>query len=183
MAGSGDGVAGFNDLGDFDEFVLARGAALLRTAYLLTGDRHLAEDLVQAALAKTYRHWKRVRGGAPEAYVRQAMVRENISWWRRRRVVETPVADVPERAVSGVGPDVDRRVSLDAALRQLSRQQRAVLVLRYYDDLTERQAADALGCGVGTVKTQAHRALKRLRELAPELADLLVDEDMQEVRL
>ena len=72
-----------DDLSDFDEFVVARGAALLRTAYLLTGDRHLAEDLVQAALAKTYRHWKRVRGGSPEAYVRQVMVRENITWWRR----------------------------------------------------------------------------------------------------
>ena len=181
MAGTvGDDLS---DLSDFDEFVVARGAALLRTAYLLTGDRHLAEDLVQSALAKTYRHWKRVRGGSPEAYVRQVMVRENISWWRRRRVVETPVADVPERAASGAGSDVDRRVSLDAALRLLSAQQRAVLVLRYYEDLTERQAADALGCSVGTVKTQAHRALKRLREVAPELAELWdPSDDVQEVR-
>lgn len=170
-------------LDEFDEFVVARGAALLRTAYLLTGDRHMAEDLVQAALTKTFKHWSRVRDGSPEAYVRQVMVRENISWWRRRRVVETPMADVPEHAASGTGSDIDRRVSLDAALRLLSSQQRAVLVLRYYDDLTERQAADALGCSIGTVKTQAHRALKRLREGAPELAELLgVSDDVQEVR-
>lgn len=170
-----------DDLDDFDAFVVARGAALLRTAYLLTGDRHLAEDLVQAALAKSFRHWARVRNDAPEAYVRQVMVRENISWWRRRRVVEAPVAEMPELAAPGV--DVDRRMSLDAALRLLSPQQRAVLVLRYYDDLTERQAADALGCSVGTVKTQAHRALKRLREGAPELAELLgAPDDVQEVR-
>lgn len=178
MAGTVD-----DDLDDFDVFVVARGAALLRTAYLLTGDRHLAEDLVQAALSKTYRHWTRVCSGSPEAYVRQVMVRENISWWRRRRVVETPVAEVPEQAVSGSGSDVERRVSLDAALRLLSPQQRAVLVLRYYHDLTERQAADVLGCSVGTVKTQAHRALKRLREGAPGLAELVgLSDDVQEVR-
>lgn len=171
------------ELDEFDEFVVARGAALLRTAYLLTGDRHMAEDLVQAALAKTFRHWSRVCEGSPESYVRQVMVRENITWWRRRRVVETPVADVPERPASGGSADVDRRLSLDAALRLLSAQQRAVLVLRYYDDLTERQAADALGCSIGTVKTQAHRALKRLREVAPELADLWDSSgDVQEVR-
>lgn len=175
--------AGLDKFDEFDEFVVARGAALLRTAYLLTGDRHMAEDLVQAALAKTFRHWSRVRDGSPEAYVRQVMVRENITWWRRRRIVETPVADVPERSASGVGADVDRRVSLDAALRHLSAQQRAVLVLRYYDDLTARQAADALGCSVGTVKTQAHRALKRLREVAPELVDLWDSSgEVQEVR-
>lgn len=160
---------------DFDAFVSSRGPALLRTAYLLTGDRHLAEDLMQTALAKTYRHWPRVRTGSPEAYVRQAMVRENISWWRRRRGVEVVVADVPERA--GARPDVDRRLALDAALRQLSPHQRAVIVLRYYADLTERQAADALGCSVGTVKSQAHRALARLRDAAPELAELLGDAD------
>ncbi len=170
-------------VGDFEEFVVARGAALLRTAYLLTGDRHLAEDLVQSALGKSFRHWSRVRGGNPEAYVRQAMVRENVSWWRRRRVAESSMADVPERSSSNETTDVDRRITLDAALRQLSPQQRAVLVLRYYDDLTERQAADALGCSIGTVKTQAHRALKKLREVSPELVDLWdsADEE-QEVR-
>jgi RNA polymerase sigma-70 factor (sigma-E family) len=158
---------------DFDDFVSSRGPALLRTAYLLTGDRHLAEDLMQTALAKTYRHWSRVSAGSSEAYVRQAMVRENICWWRRRRGAEVVVAEVPE----GPAPrdDVDRRLALDAALRQLTPQQRAVLVLRYYADLTERQTADALGCSVGTVKSHAHRALARLREVEPELAELLGD--------
>lgn len=159
--------------GDFDDFVSSRGPALLRTAYLLTGDRHLAEDLMQAALAKTYRHWSRVSAGSPEAYVRQAMVRENISWWRRRGNAEVVVAEVPESA--GPREDVDRRLALDAALRQLTPQQRAVLVLRYYADLTERQTADSLGCSVGTVKSHAHRALARLREVGPELAELLGD--------
>jgi RNA polymerase sigma-70 factor (sigma-E family) len=157
----------------FDDFVSSRGPALLRTAYLLTGDRHLAEDLMQTALAKTYRHWSRVSSGSPEAYVRQAMVRENISWWRRRRGAEVTVAEVPESPMPR--DDVDRRLALDSALRQLTPQQRAVLVLRYYADLTERQTADALGCSVGTVKTHAHRALARLREFKPELAELLGD--------
>lgn len=159
---------------DFDDFVTSRGPALLRTAYLLTGDRHLAEDLMQAALAKTYRHWSRVRSGSPEAYVRQAMVRENISWWRRRRITESPVETVPD-GISGRREDVELRLTLDGALRQLTPHQRAVVVLRYYDDLTERQTADVLGCGVGTVKSQAHRALARLREIVPGL-EVLSDE-------
>lgn len=160
---------------DFDEFVMARGAALLRTGYLLTGDRQLGEDLVQTSLAKTYRHWARVRGGSPEAYVRQVMVRENISWWRRRRIAESPVETVPDGASAG-REDVDLRLTLDGALRQLTPHQRAVVVLRYYDDLTERQTADLLGCSVGTVKSQAHRALARLREIVPGLEDV-ADED------
>jgi RNA polymerase sigma-70 factor (sigma-E family) len=155
---------------DFDEFVMARGAALLRTGYLLTGDRQLGEDLVQTSLAKTYRHWSRVRSGSPEAYVRRVMVRENISWWRRRRISESPVELVPD-VVSAGREDVDLRLTLDGALRQLSPHQRAVVVLRYYDDLTERQTADLLGCSVGTVKSQAHRALARLREIVPGLEE------------
>jgi RNA polymerase sigma-70 factor (sigma-E family) len=159
------------DDSDFDEFVMARGAALLRSGYLLTGDRQLAEDLVQSSLAKTYRHWPRVRKGSPEAYVRQVMVRENISWWRRRRVSESPVEQVPDAA--GVArEDIDLRLALDGALQQLTPHQRAVVVLRFYDDLTERQTADALGCSVGTVKSQAHRALARLREIVPGIDEV-----------
>jgi RNA polymerase sigma-70 factor (sigma-E family) len=154
------------DDSDFDEFVMARGAALLRSGYLLTGDRQLAEDLVQSSLAKTYRHWPRVRKGSPEAYVRQVMVRENITWWRRRRVLENPVEQVPD-AAGVTREDIDLRLALDGALHQLTPHQRAVVVLRFYDDLTERQTADALGCSVGTVKSQAHRALARLREIVP----------------
>ena len=176
---TGEGVSVDQDAErDFDGFVSSRGPALLRTAYLLTGDRHLAEDLMQTALAKTYRHWSRVRTGSPEAYIRQVMVRENISWWRRRRSAEVVVAQVPEREAAR--PDVEGRIALDAALRQLTPHQRAVLVLRYYVDLTERQVADTLGCSVGTVKSQAHRALARLRETVPELAELLGDADAPE---
>lgn len=128
---------------------------------------------MQTALAKTYRHWSRVSAGSPEAYVRKAMVRENISWWRRRRGAELVVAEIPDSPMPR--DDVERRLALDAALRELTPQQRAVLVLRYYADLTERQTADALGCSVGTVKSHAHRALARLREVQPQLAELLSD--------
>ncbi len=163
----------------FDAFVVARGPALLRTAYLLTGDRQLAEDLVQTSLASTARHWPRVRSGSPEAYVRQAMVRENVSWWRRRKVAEVVMEQVPERVADGRG-DLDQRLVLDAALRQLTPKQRAVLVLRFYDDLTEQQAAHALGCSVGTVKSQVHRALGRLRQVAPELTALCGGVEVEE---
>jgi RNA polymerase sigma-70 factor (sigma-E family) len=163
----------------FDAFVVARGQALLRTAYLLTGDRHLAEDLLQSALARTFRHWGRVRDGAPEAYVRQAMVRENISWWRRRRLHEVVVADLPE-SEAATRSDVDQRIVLDAALRRLTSKQRAVLVLRFFDDLTEQQTAHVLGCSVGTVKSQSHRALARLRVDSPELSSLLDGDEADE---
>jgi RNA polymerase sigma-70 factor (sigma-E family) len=170
------------DDSDFDEFVMARGAALLRSGYLLTGDRQLAEDLVQSSLAKTYRHWPRVRKGSPEAYVRQVMVRENISWWRRRRVTEAPLERLPE-AAADERDDVELRLALEGALRQLTPHQRAVVVLRFYDDLTERQTAELLGCSVGTVKSQAHRALTRLREIVPDLDDLAMGvEETVEVR-
>jgi len=164
----------------FDAFVVARGPALLRTAYLLTGDRQLAEDLLQTSLASTARHWPRVRSGSPEAYVRQAMVRENVSWWRRRKVTEVVTDQVPEQ-VAAVRGDLDQRLALDAALRQLTPKQRAVLVLRFYDDLSEQQTAHALGCSVGTVKSQAHRALARLRQVAPELTALWGGVDVEEV--
>jgi RNA polymerase sigma-70 factor (sigma-E family) len=156
---------------DFDAFVVARGPALLRTAYLLTGDRHLAEDLLQAALTKSFRHWTRIVSGSPEAYVRQVMARENVSWWRRRKLTELVMPDVPERAAPGDARE--QRLVLDQALRRLTAKQRAVLVLRFYDDLSELQTSRVLGCSVGTVKSQTHRALGRLRVVAPELADLL----------
>ena len=152
-----------------------RQLALLRTALLLTGDHHRAEDLVQEALSKVALRWRRLAGGNPEAYARQIIVRDNISAWRKRRreVVVAEPGDVP-------GPDVtvgiDRRILLDRALAALTPRQRAVVVLRYYDDLTERAAADAMGVSVGTVKSQTSLALRRLREAAPELAELLREE-------
>ncbi len=168
----------------FHEFVHARSSALMRTAFLLTGDAHLAEDLLQAALTSTARHWPSVqRGGSPEAYVRRAMVNEHISWWRRRKgTAVVPVEEPPEPAAGGGHEEgVVRRVALENALALLTRKQRAVLVLRFYDDLSEAETAAMLGCSAGTVKSQTHHALARLREVAPELAGLLHDRDPMEV--
>ena len=150
----------------FRAFVAARQHALLRTAFLLTGDQGLAEDLVQTALEKTVRRWS--VGGEPsslEAYVRRVMYREQVSRWRRRRLVEVPAAELPEwRVHSRVGDAVEDHLVLQQALQQIGRRQRAVLVLRYFEDLSEQQVADVLGISLGTVKSQAHRGLVRLRE-------------------
>jgi RNA polymerase sigma-70 factor (sigma-E family) len=154
---------------DFDAFVAARRGRLLRTAYLLTGDHHDAEDLVQTALVKAVPHWKRITGD-PEPYVRRILVHENVSRWRRRRWREVYVDALPE---VGSHDDPTGRIALRAALQRLAPRQRAVIVLRYYEDLTERQTADALGVAVGTVKSQAREALARLRVLLPELAEEL----------
>lgn len=149
-----------------------RQLALLRTATLLTGDRQRAEDLVQEALTKVALRWRRLRDDNPEAYARQVIVRDNISAWRKRRR-ELVVDQVPRVVVPDHAGASERRMLLDQALASLTPRQRAVVVLRYYDDLTERGAADALGVSVGTVKSQTHLALSRLREAAPELAELL----------
>ncbi|MCP2328402.1 RNA polymerase sigma-70 factor (sigma-E family) [Hamadaea flava] len=152
----------------FREFVAASSPALSRAAYLLTGDHQLAEDLLQSALASTYRHWRRVRDGNPAAYVRQAMHREQISWWRRRRLTEQLSGEPVDRMGGGdLAADAVNRITLVQALAQLPPRQRAVIVLRFYDDLTEAETARVLGCAVGTVKRQAHDALARLRTLLP----------------
>ena len=157
------------DRSGFDQFVHARGAALARTAYLLTGDHHLAEDLVQAALVQAARHWERIET-SPEAYVRRTMYHQNISWWRRRKLAESPLGsyDAPAPAA-----DPTVRLTLEQALRRLTTRQRTVLVLRYFEDLTEVQTAAALGISSGAVKSMSRQALRRLRDLAPELADLV----------
>ncbi|MEO3780661.1 SigE family RNA polymerase sigma factor [Micromonospora sp. B11E3] len=136
----------------FHEFVVHRSPALSRTAYLLTGDHQLAEDLLQSALARTYRHWRRIRGGDPEAYVRRAMYHQQVSWWRRRLPVERLESQPAERPGDDHSDATALRLSLTAALRQLTPRQRAVIVLRFYEDLTEAQVAEVLGCSVGTVK-------------------------------
>lgn len=150
----------------FEKFVVGRRAALLRSAYLLTGDHQDAEDLVQVALVKAVPHWHRI-AGHPEPYVRRILVRESVNRWRRRRWREVSTDVLPERpggdAVSG-----DESVLRDA-LALLAPRQRAVIVLRYYEDLTERQTADALGISVGTVKSQARDGLARLRATLPDL--------------
>ncbi len=156
----------------FDEFVAARSAALSRTAFLLTGDHHLAQDLLQVALSRVADRWRRLRDGAPDAYARRIMVNELTSWRRRRRYHERPVEAVAEDPAPEDWPSaVIRRVVIGRALARLTPKQRAVLVLRFYEDLSEAATAEALGCSLGTVKSQTHQALSRLRVVAPELAD------------
>ncbi|GHJ46643.1 hypothetical protein Cs7R123_39850 [Catellatospora sp. TT07R-123] len=162
---------------EFETFVRHRAPSLLRAAYLLTGDQYLAEDLVQVALARTHLAWRRLhdRGNA-EAYTRKVMYHQQISWWRRRRGVEVPTETMPVRAtVPDHAADAALKITLRAALQRLSDKQRAVLVLRFFEDRTEAETAECLGVTVGTVKSQTSKALARLRTLAPELADLAGD--------
>lgn len=154
---------------DFEAWVHARGGALARTAYLLTGDLHLAEDLVQDTLARVAQHWRRVsRKGNPDAYARQVMHNLSIDRWRRRSVRPPEVLTDSHPEVGGAGPDLERRLVLRDALAQLTPRQRAVVSLRFYEDLTEVQAAEVLGCSVSTVKSQTRDALAKLRRIAPE---------------
>ena len=154
---------------DFVAFVDARSAALLRTARLLTaGDQHAAEDLVQTSLEKAYVAWPRIqRKGAQEAYVRSIMTRAAIDRTRqRRRRGEVVTDEVPDVPVEPVGPE--DRDQVFALLAALSPRQRAVMVLRYYDDLSEAQIAQALGCSAGAVKSHASRALSVMRSMTTE---------------
>jgi RNA polymerase sigma-70 factor (sigma-E family) len=150
----------------FEEFVAGRGQALQRFGYALTGDWALAEDLLQTALARAYPRWSRITRDDPEAYVRKIMLNTWSSWWRRRWRGEVPSPQLPEAA----GPDgytaVDSRQVLRAALAALPPRQRAVVVLRYHQDLSEVQVAELLGISVGTVKSQAAKALAALRAQA-----------------
>lgn len=146
---------------DFEEFVAARSTALWRSAYLLTGDRQRAEDLLQTALVKVWRRWGSV--DHPETYVRAAIATTYTDWWRRRWNGEVPTGELPETSVASPAGSVEVRRDVLAALATLPRGQRAVVVLRFFDDLTEQQAADALGVSVGTVKSQTSRALAALR--------------------
>ncbi|MEE4542409.1 SigE family RNA polymerase sigma factor [Streptomyces sp. V4-01] len=159
-------TAGEGPAADFSGFVAARWHALARTAYLLTGDFHEAEDLVQTTLARVYPHWHRVRPETAEHYVRRALVNTCRSRHRKRRVVHLLLPFLPEAlgAEQGGGSRAgeDRDVLLDA-LADLPDRQRAVVVLRYWDDLPLDEVAQALGCSVGTVKSQASRALAKLR--------------------
>ncbi len=156
------------DLDGFNEFVVARSAALVRLGYLLTGDYQLGEDLVQNSLLKLAQRWRRIDN--PAAYARRVMIHENTSWFRRRRR-EHALASVPERVSDeDTAEAVTRRAVFAAALRKLTTRQRTVIALRFYEDLSEAATAQVMGCAVGTVKSQTHYALARLRELAPELA-------------
>jgi RNA polymerase sigma-70 factor (sigma-E family) len=176
---------------DFTAFVLARSARLVHFARMLCGDAGLAEDLVQTALEKAYLRWDRIEMADPFAYVRQAVVNQHLSWVRRRPWRERPSGDASELDLQLDGPTADRtgsglsvadpsttverRLAVGAALSTLSRRERAVVVLRYVEDLTEQQTATALGVAVGTVKSANSRALAKLR-VAPELSGSYVGE-------
>ncbi|GLY08550.1 MULTISPECIES: SigE family RNA polymerase sigma factor [Actinoplanes] len=149
---------------EFTVFVADRGQALLRIAYALTGDRGAAEDLVQGALAKAYARWPRIHSDA-EAYVRRILYNDRASLWRRPgRRREVSVAEVPDRAGPGAhDEDVTERLALREALLALPARQRAVLVMRYLEDRSVEETAEALGCRPGTVASQASRALAKLR--------------------
>jgi RNA polymerase sigma-70 factor (sigma-E family) len=152
------------DAESFRAFVETQWGPLTRTAYLLTGDRGRAEDLVQSVLEKVHRGWGRVgRMDAPDAYVRRAMVNTAISWRRRRRVSEVPLLAVDSPTEADAYQQVEQRQQVVAALRSLPPRMRAVLVLRYFEDLSEADVAETLGCSVGTVKSQGSRGLDRLR--------------------
>ncbi|WP_330289269.1 SigE family RNA polymerase sigma factor [Streptomyces sp. NBC_00576] len=155
---------------EFREFVAMRSTALLRLAVLLTGgDRHAAEDLLQIALMKAYGRWAHI--GQHEAYVRKVMYRQQVNRWRlRRHSAETTVPVLPESGTDAdAGADTELRIALWAALGRLTKRQRAVVVLRYFEDLPEAEVAALLGCPVGTVRSTAYRSLAKLRVLVPEL--------------
>jgi RNA polymerase sigma-70 factor (sigma-E family) len=169
---------------EFAEFVHARSPALHRAAYLMVGDVALAQDLVQEALVKTYAAWGRLRDkGNAEAYCRKAITTTAISWFRRKSWSrERPTGTLPETGHAGHGDDVARSQWLWDALQQLPVRQRAAIVLRYYEDLTEAQTAEAMGCAVGTVKSQVSSGIGKLRDLLGDddpdllpLTDLVVN--------
>lgn len=156
---------------DFTAYVRARQESLARFAYLVSADLETAKDLVQIALTKAYLHWDRVSSlGAPDAYVRRIIVNEHISsWrpaWRRREVTSTPLVELSNDA-SAAAPEHDSE--LWAHIVKLSPMQRAAVVLRYYEDLSEAQTAEYLGCSIGSVKTHTSRAMARLRATVPEV--------------
>lgn len=146
------------DEAEFDRFVVARSQSLLRTAYLLTQDEQLAEDLLQTALTKAWFAWKRI-DGPPEAYVRRVLVTTSASWWRRRWTREMPTESMPETP----SEERDDLQDLWVALGHLPPRQRAVVVLRYLEDRTEVETAQLLDCSVSTVKSQSAKALAKLR--------------------
>ncbi len=149
---------------EFRAYVAARGAALLRTAVLITGDRGLAEDLVQTALIRTYGAWGRIRRKeAVDAYTRRILVTTYVNWWHRRWRGELPTGELPEHPAADAFGRVEDGLSLRDALARLPKRMRAVVVLRYYDDLPDAEIAALLACAPGTVRSQAARALAKLR--------------------
>jgi RNA polymerase sigma-70 factor (sigma-E family) len=148
----------------FRDYVLTRSTALLRMAIMLTGNRADGEDLLQAALVKTYRSWGRINDRAAlDAYVRRAMVNTHISWWRRRRVDEYPTDELPDQVVADHSRESDMAEVVRRALDRLPQRMRAAVMLRYFEDMTEPEIAATLGISLGTVKSTVSRAVARLR--------------------
>lgn len=147
----------------FPDFFRAVSPRLLHTAWLLTGDRHRAEDLVQHALARTYAAWGRVRHEDATAYARRVLVNAHTDWWRRAQWREQPVGELPERSRPDETASLHDRDALVRALDTLGRRERLVVVLRYYADLDIESVADLLGISAGTVKSTSSRALAKLR--------------------
>lgn len=164
---------------DFVRYVRARQHRLLRAAYLVCGDAHQAEDLLQGALAKLADRWDKVGRENPDAYVRRILYRDAVSAWRRTR--RETLAVLPEHVDSVTAdrsPEAGRRIDLERALADLTAKQRAVIVLRFFEDRSEADTAEALGVSVGTVKSQTHAALGRLRALLPDFAPHPVRKDL-----
>ncbi len=161
---------------DFEEFVVVCSDRLLRTAYLLTRDPALAEDLLQTALTKAWFAWGRL-DDQPEPYVRRVLVNTYATWWRRKWRGERPTERLPEKAVDT--STLESRHDVWVALGHLPRRQRAVVVLRFFDDLSAEDTAETLGCSVGTVKSQTSKALARLRVDAALLDDGRHDDPTQ----
>jgi RNA polymerase sigma-70 factor (sigma-E family) len=171
---------GRGDRAEFADFALARAAALHRAAYLMVGDTQLAQDLVQEALTKTYVAWPRLRDPRnAEAYCRKAITTTAITWFRRKGWRnERPAEHLPDvLGVAGHESSVAERDAVWRELHQLPPRQRAALVLRYYDDLTEAQTAEAMGCAVGTVKSQVAAGLKKLRQRLGDDVELVARDE------
>jgi RNA polymerase sigma-70 factor (sigma-E family) len=162
---------------DFTAFVESRAPHLFRTAMGLTGDRQHAEDLLQTVLARAFVRWREIRDGHPEAYLRRAMYLQCVSRWRLRSYGrELSTDQLPERSDCDESAAVDLRLALHKALRRLAPKQRAIVVLRYLEDLPDTEIAKIVGCAPVTVRTQLSRALERLRVLCPELDHRLTRE-------
>lgn len=158
----------------FEQFVAAQGPALLRLAFVLTGDRHLAEDLSQTALATAYRHWRKVSTARdPDAYVRRILVNAHLSWRRRRWTTERPtdLADAAGGLANDPGNSFEARQQMRALLAALAPRARTVLVLRYYADLDDAAIAQAMGISPSSVRATASRALASLREVSESVEE------------
>lgn len=165
----------------FVEFVHGSSTRLTRLAVLLTGERQGADDLVQGAYERTLRHWPRLRrAGDPESYARKILVNLAIDGGRARARRPEVLTQPPERSVADCAEIIDERMRVLSALHELPRQQRAVVVLRYYADMSESSIAEALGCSVGTVKSNGHRATQRLRTLLGNSATTVLGPPVEE---